>query len=176
MTPIVDAIIRSSLVLALGLGARAILRHRSAALRHCVLATAMICAVAVVPLSLVLPQWAVRTTTIAAPPPLSPAASVTTTTSAPSTAHSARPAPRLNPWWLISFVWIAGICGRAARLVVGLRRLASITARAERLRDGEWTRLVEQASATQSVGRQVAVLETAAPKSEEHTSELQSQF
>jgi TonB family protein len=48
-------------------------------------------------------------------------------------------------------------------LVVGLRRLASITARAERLRDGEWTRLVEQASATQSVGRQVAVLETAAP-------------
>ena len=57
MMLLVDLAIRSSIVLLLGLGLRALLRRRSAALRHRVLATALFASASVAPLTLVLPAW-----------------------------------------------------------------------------------------------------------------------
>src|SRR3954471_12382753 len=56
----VDLVVRSSAILVAGLIAHRLLARRSAALRHFVLAAAILLSVVVVPLSLVLPSWDVR--------------------------------------------------------------------------------------------------------------------
>src|SRR3954468_2407929 len=55
-----DVVVRSSAILVAGLAAHLLLARRSAALRHFVLAAAIVLSAAVVPLSLVLPSWNVR--------------------------------------------------------------------------------------------------------------------
>src|SRR5687767_10011917 len=59
MNVIVDATIRSSGLLILGLAVAACLGRRPAAVRHCVLAAAIFAAAVVAPLSLLVPSWAV---------------------------------------------------------------------------------------------------------------------
>ena len=90
MTPLIDLAVRSSVILAIGLLLDSLLRHRAAALRHCVLAGAIAAAAAVVPLSLMLPPWKVSL-----PSPLqataaesSPIVAVSIAPTAPSTAAS----------------------------------------------------------------------------------------
>jgi hypothetical protein len=51
--------LRWSLILSAGLLLDTVLRHRAAALRHCVLAGAIVAAAAVVPLSVVVPAWVI---------------------------------------------------------------------------------------------------------------------
>src|SRR3954467_6282077 len=55
-----DVVLRSSVILAVGLVAQVLLSRRSAALRHCVLAGTIFMAAAIVPLSLTVPSWNVR--------------------------------------------------------------------------------------------------------------------
>src|SRR5262249_34429222 len=59
MTMLLDVAVRSSVVLAAGLLLNALLANRSAALRHRVLAGALLGAAAVMPMSLLLPEWTV---------------------------------------------------------------------------------------------------------------------
>ena len=57
MTLLIDLAIRSSVMLAVGLLLSACLSKRSAALRHRVLAAALLAAAVVMPVSLALPDW-----------------------------------------------------------------------------------------------------------------------
>ena len=59
MSHVVDLAVRPSIVLVIGFVLDACLRQRSAALRHCVLAAAVLAAALVVPFSLALPAWEV---------------------------------------------------------------------------------------------------------------------
>ena len=59
MSIFLDLALRSSIVLVLGLAARLLLRHRSAALRHRVLAASLFASASVLPLTFVLPEWSV---------------------------------------------------------------------------------------------------------------------
>ncbi len=57
MTPLADALIRSTLVLLAGFAAVFVLRHRSSALRHWILAATIASAALAPPLAWMLPAW-----------------------------------------------------------------------------------------------------------------------
>ena len=82
MTLLIGFAIRSSVLLALGLLLSASLAKRSAALRHRVLAAALLGAALVLPFTLALPEW-----TVTLPAPVNDASAVLTSTVLP-TAHS----------------------------------------------------------------------------------------
>lgn len=159
MSPLVDLTIRSSAVVLVGLLISALLRDRSAALRHFVLAATVFAAAAVVPLSQLLPGWDVplpSAATYSAEADAAPAAAT-----APADEPPTGPSGGLLP--LAGLVWAAGFVVAAAGLLAGFVRLAWIAGRAERVQDGRWKRIAEQVSAAYGLSRTVTVLQTAAP-------------
>jgi TonB family protein len=186
MRLLADLTIRSSVILAIGLTATALLRRRSAALRHFVLAAAVFAAGAAVPLTLLLPAWELPW------PRLAAAASSTFHVSAsreagPATVQGAVPARRApadaghadsareresgpsQTYWgsgggtisaLIPIVWAGGVLVGAAVLLSGFGRLARIASRADRLQHGPWVRCAAAVAAAYGLRRQVVVLQT----------------
>ena len=167
MSLALDLAIRSSMVLVIGLVLEACLRHRSAALRHYVLAVAVLAAALVVPVSLALPAWEVSlpVSLSGALPAAEPPAAVTAarppapaaTATAPPASH---PAARVSP---VAIVWFTGFLAAATTLVTGVARLTRIALRAERVRDPRWTRTVKTVAAGYGLSREVVVLQTDAP-------------
>src|SRR4051794_28904084 len=59
MSLLAEVTVRSTILILLALGANQCLRHRSAAIRHAVLAAAMCGALSLLPLQMLLPSWQV---------------------------------------------------------------------------------------------------------------------
>ena len=156
-----DLALRSAAVLALGLFAREVLlRRRSPALRHLVLAACVLAAPAVAPLGGLLP--AIRVALPIADPgaatpatglsgggPVAPAAIVA---NAPST--SALPTARPGIAEVGVAVWAGGFVMCLGWLIAGCLRLARLTRRARPVTGGVWT----DAVAALGGGRHVRVL------------------
>lgn len=159
MTP-ADLVIRPSIVILVGLVLDAALRHRSAALRHCVLAAAVFAAAAVVPLGRIVPVWG-----LPAPPPAAeprreltaPHVVVETTLTADAAAS------RIPLASVLALVWAAGAIAGAVVLLAGLGRLGWIASRAARVRHGPWVRIAAQVSRAHGLTRPVTILQTEAP-------------
>ena len=100
MTPLADALIRSVLVLLTGFAAVFVLRHRSAALRHWILAATIASAALAPPLAWVLPAWpatAVQTpSALVFEPAPATAASADPVAAAPRVADSVATGPALS--------------------------------------------------------------------------------
>ena len=167
MSHVVDLAVRPSIVLAIGLVLEACLRHRSAALRHCVLAAAVLAAALVVPFSLALPAWEVSLPVplpgvrASAEPPAAVTVARPSATPAPTTAPPAsHTAARVPP---VAILWFTGFVAAASTLLSGVARLIRIAARAERVRDPRWTLKVKALAATYGLSREVIVLQTNAP-------------
>jgi TonB family protein len=156
-----DLTLRSSLIVVAGLVCGLLLRHRSAAVRHVVLAAAMAAAVAVVPLSLMLPSWNLPSLQLAAPAPSHVAVEVPVSTLVPP---DATPEARgVTVTQAIAVVWGGGVAVGAAVLLTGVVRLGRITRRARRAEDDQWTRMVLEISEAYGLRRRVAVYHTGAP-------------
>jgi TonB family protein len=162
---LLDPAIRSSVILLAGLAVSARLRHRSAALRHSVLATAIFAAALVVPLGRVLPAWDLRLPASTPAPgvarshaadDLPPASTLAATGGQPA-------APLAGAVPLIGIVWAAGFAVSAAMLLAGFARVVRIASRADRVEDGPWARMAAEVSAAYGLRRRVAVLHTDAP-------------
>jgi TonB family protein len=156
-----DLTVRSSLLVFVGLAANVALRHRSAALRHAVLATAMLAAVAVVPLSLLLPSWdlpALRTES-SAPSAVAVDATATTLTQSDPPPESQRDTIVQT----IGVVWASGVGLGAAALFWSLYRLRRIVRRGGQAQDDRWTQIIAEISAAYRLRRPVIVCHTDAP-------------
>jgi TonB family protein len=169
MNFLIDNGIRVSLLLAIGLGVRAIVRHRSAAVRHWVLAVAIVCALATPLLSAIVPAWQ-----LAALFPTSsatPAAEAAVSTTESFTINSAADAgPRvLAPTaeehgvpagviTVLMWIWIAGAAISVVILLTGLARLTWLAHRAQRLDAGRWPRLSREVAGSLGLRRQVTIL------------------
>jgi TonB family protein len=155
-----DLTVRSSLIVLVGLAANVALRHRSAALRHAVLATAMFAAVAVVPLSLVLPSWDL---------PARTEASRESTVAVDSTARTlteSDPPPESRSVTVvqaIGVVWASGVVLGAAVLLWSLYRLQRIARRSCQPHDDLWTHMVTEISAAYRLRRPVTLCHTDTP-------------
>ena len=156
MTPLADALIRSVLVLLTGFAAVFVLRHRSAALRHWILAATMASAALAPPLAWLLPAWpatAVQTpSALVFDPAPATATSADPVAAAPRGADSVATGPEERS---------ADVEPR--RLLVHLLRLARISARASRVTNASWLRIVEEVRRQYGIRQNVRVLQTAAP-------------
>jgi TonB family protein len=164
MTLLLDLAVRSSVVLLGGLGLNALLATRSAALRHCVLATAILAATAVVPLSLALPGWDVQMP-VSMPALIQPAVAERQVASSATTTIAQEDTPT-HPFPQVSsgiIVWGAGFAVAAAMMLTGIARLARIASRAVPLHDGSWATTTDRVAEAYGLGREVILLQTDVP-------------
>jgi TonB family protein len=165
-----------SLIVLSGLAMAALLRRQSAATRHWVLSTALMCAAAAPALALVVPAWDLRPTPFAAAvrSPQQPADSAHLGPARPQSAGihtgqspgiSDRIRARVSPAavQLIAPVWITGAGISLFILLVGLGRLAWLASRAESLRCGRWIELAAEISIGYGIQRPVLLLQTDHP-------------
>jgi TonB family protein len=161
MTLLLAFAIRSSIVLLIGLAASALLRTRSAAVRHCVLAGAIVAAAAVVPLSLAIPAWELDVprrfpaADAAGPPAMESGARAAHVRIAIEAPPPASPGPPLA-----IVVWLAGALVSGAMLAIGMGRLTRIAARARPVRQGPWASLARTLASEYGIRRRVIVLQT----------------
>ena len=154
LTFVLGATIKVSLIAALALVATALLRGRSAAVRHWVLAIAVACAAVTPILQGVVPAWTVA--------PLVDAGGVLATIQdAPTTAAVAATSssdliPRVARVAVV--VWLSGVAMGFTILIVGLARLASLGARAAAVDDGPWRDIAANLSRAYGVRRPVRLL------------------
>ena len=159
MSIFLDLALRSSIVLVLGLGARQLLRHRSAALRHRVVAASLFASASVLPLTFVLPEWSVpasrsasAATTVSVDEPYGAAA--TSDTDAVSSGRSVRP---------LAAIWAIGVVAGAGMLIGGIVRLVRISAHAQVIAEGPLVDLTARIAGTYGLTRPVTLLQTNEP-------------
>lgn len=171
MTPLllfVDAAVRVSLILALGLAATTLLRRRSAAMRHWILSATVVCAL-VAPLFTwfgpawtgTLPEsWSRRpATALAADVQVQAVDGAAGGRDAPA-AHavvSADARPIRPPSWII-WIWLAGLAVCLAQLGAGLARLHRVTRRSRDVEAGPWADCLRRTHRTMGLGRRVRLV------------------
>jgi beta-lactamase regulating signal transducer with metallopeptidase domain len=160
-----------SLVVLLGLLATASLRKQSAAVRHFVLAAALVGAAATPTLRLVAPAWyaspdawwsSSRVELIDRP------LAVLDLTEQPSSAaavHASRPGSTRAATVVrsLGIIWLAGAGASLFVLLVGLSRLAWLASRAERVTAGAWADTAVHVARAYGLRRQPALLQSDHP-------------
>jgi TonB family protein len=171
MTLLLDATVKVSLVIAAGLALAVVLRQRSAALRHAVVAAAILCALTLPALARVVPAWgwplpeiaATRATPAAlasgteAPRDTGAAFEVADTVSVAAASQQRSTVP------LLVGVWLTGAGLSALVLLTGLLRLAWLASRARRLESGPWVEIADGIASDLGVRRPVRLLESDQP-------------
>ena len=137
-----ESAIKGSLIVLIGLAIMPLLRNRAAALRHWVLAAALVCAAAAPLVSLTVPSWQLPASWTSTA--RSGVMWVTTTPVGAPVARAASPSHDPgsdNSFRVTTFLfraWIAGVVTSAVILLVGLARLRHLASHAVRIRDGVW--------------------------------------
>jgi len=159
-----------SLVLLLGLSAAALLRRRSAAVRHWVLAATIVCAAATPLLELIVPSWRLPLSAVRLGRSVEPLRLLVPIRLAPSldapddvgTAGANLAAPLTVPRVLGS-IWLAGAAISLAILLVGLARLAWLASQSQRVDHGTWADLTDGLSRDYGLRRPVLLLRSRHP-------------
>jgi TonB family protein len=156
-----DLALRSSVILAIGLLLNVALTRRSAALRHFALAATIFATVAVLPLSLSVPEW-----TVSIPAHARDAAHTSTSASAAViTVVSAEQTPRVInvASAVVGAAWATGFAVSSVFLLGGIWRLWRTASRARPVRDARWTAIATGVAASYGLSRPIALLQTDAP-------------
>jgi TonB family protein len=165
MTNLLDVVIRSSAALAVALAACRMLRGRSAALRHAILAGALAIAAAVGPLGSVLPVWRIQHA-LAVPSP----AEANVAVALDPTDITVRDDPHTNPaggealpswaWRSVATCWLVGVAVCFVRLLLSYQRLWRLVRRARPLDETRWTGAARAIAITAGIHRPVTLLES----------------
>ena len=164
MTFLLAIAVQSSLVLLFGLAATWLLRHRSAAVRHALLATTLVCAAATPLAELVIPdRYAAMTMPATFEQRVVPTSMTVPVPSSPDTAPAA-PAGRapfvdstVSPLQAAFTVWAGGAIISLLGLCVGLVRLWRLSRRARPANAGAWVESVARASRADTTAGRIAV-------------------
>jgi beta-lactamase regulating signal transducer with metallopeptidase domain len=164
-----------SLIVLSGLAVSLLLRHRSAALRHWVLAVAVACAAAVPIIEGIVPAWRLP---IAPPAAFEPYVGMSAEAGAPQPTAAAGPSrPNGAPSLLLASgvrfdvdvagilipIWITGTCMSLCVLLVGILRIRWLAARGRLVTGGRWSELAEEISHAYGLRRNVVLLESEHP-------------
>ncbi len=166
---------KMSLIVVGALAVSFLLRRRSAALRHWVLAVGVACAAAVPLLSAVVPAWPLP---FATPTAFSPYDDPFASSGSPAqrqpnpSGNSAPVVPAVSPpvtsrgfdaGAAAQSIWLAGVVVGFSILLVGLLRLAWLALGAHRITHGRWYDLVEEISRSYGLRRPVTLLQSDHP-------------
>jgi beta-lactamase regulating signal transducer with metallopeptidase domain len=166
-TSILNTSIKVTLIVLAALGASALLRRRSAAVRHFVLAAALACAAATPALRLVAPAWQATAGSWLTESHLQlidrPLAVFDTTGLPPSAAgpvasSGVRRAAVIARW--LTVVWAAGAAASLLVLLAGLGQLAWLASTSRRISDGIWARIAAELSTTYRLRQTPALLQS----------------
>ena len=150
MTLLLAAVVDLSIILAVGLTATLLLRRRSAALRHWILAAAVVAGAAAPALEMILPPWPLPLAAFGVAPAEVTSTLRFTTDAAPlATVGESTPAAASVPlpWTAIVIgAWLAGALVGLLGLVTGLVRLARVTARCLPVTAGPWRETADRLS------------------------------
>jgi beta-lactamase regulating signal transducer with metallopeptidase domain len=163
---LLDSALRVSVVTGLALVAIILLRGRSAAIRHWVLAAATACALALPALQPVVPSWQIP---VAMPAPLARAVEATVPQVGPGT--SARPAVQQaaessDTWNVVvalGWLWLAGTAFFVGILMTGFARLAWLASRADAVANVVWQQQLRELSQRYGLARPVQLLQSHHP-------------
>ena len=172
---LLETSLKTSGIVALALLGTCLLRRRSAAMRHWILAAALACAAAAPALERFVPAWKVPG--IASEPQraecgvrLSRTTSsrfdrLTTSESTQPSGPPARAARAAAESYasLPENLWLAGVAVSFLALLIGLARLAWIVSRARELHEGAWIRIAGEVSREYGLRRRVRLLQSAHP-------------
>lgn len=160
-----------TVVLAFGLVLMPMLRRRSAALRHWILAVALFVAALTPVIGLVSPSWPrvwpaaalgnpveFLEARLALSPPLvmRPALGL-----GPSDASTPQAASTRAPLGVLRLLWIAGTASSLIALLAGLRRLVRLTRSAQPVTQGAWIEAVSQSRHARRLDTPVAIVQSA---------------
>ena len=167
MIRMLDVVFQSSIILLVGLVLMPLLRSRSAALRHWVLAGTLLCAAAVPFLGRIVPAWpapfdlSLATRVMSMPAPRPPALDAARADDpggpAPVAAAAQDTDATASIGAMLMLIWFGGVSLWLAALFLGLGRLSRLTRRARRVTSGPWMDCVATLSARHGVTRAVAV-------------------
>jgi TonB family protein len=167
MIRMLDVVFQSSVILLIGLLLMPLLRARSAALRHWVLAGTLGCAAAVPFVGGLAPSWSTpldlsfATRALTGPATRQTAVSGGAAEVGPGAVAAVAPtaAPRSSPSVvrLLGFVWFVGMTFSLVALAVGLMRLARLTRQARPVRAGPWVDTVARLAGPHGVTGDVSI-------------------
>ena len=163
-----DALIRSSALLLAGLAVLFVLRGRSSAFRHWILAATMTAAVLATPMAWLMPNWSLTRVSTPAAFVLEPAPVPATAPHAAAPAAplaSARPVPvgmnvPIGMTVPVGMIWMVGVGIGMASLLLQLLRLGRASSRASRITDERWLRIVGEVAERYGIRKSIAVLQT----------------
>jgi beta-lactamase regulating signal transducer with metallopeptidase domain len=154
--------IEASVIVGAALAAAFVLRQRSAAVRHWILAAAILCA-AIAPLgSQFLPSLEWIPAIQASLPGPDPTSSVETAAGGFPTGGSQRGSNAAMTPWLVS-LWLAGVIAGLTVLIVGWARLTRVALKSEQAPDGLWTKTAASIALQSRLRRRVCLLQTRNP-------------
>jgi beta-lactamase regulating signal transducer with metallopeptidase domain len=160
MSLFLEVTLKISLIVLFALAATALLRARSAAVRHWVLSAALVCAAATPVLQFVVPSWDLRLGRWSSERAIEHTrASISVQVPHERTA-SGRAATGVR---LLGWVWFAGVAISLLILVIGLARLAWLASRSQPLRHGTWNALAEETARRYGLTRPVLLLHSEHP-------------
>jgi len=167
MTLLLNTSIKVTVIVLVALAATAVLRRRSAAVRHFVLAAALACAAATPALRLVAPAWQAGIGAWLTESRVQlidrPLLVLDSTTQSPAVVPGAQ-SPSLSRAALLArwlgIVWAGGAAASLFVLLAGLGRLAWLASRAERVTDGPWARIAAEISRVAGLRRPPVLLQS----------------
>jgi beta-lactamase regulating signal transducer with metallopeptidase domain len=168
---LLNTTIKISLIVFVALAALVLLRGRSAAVRHFVLAVALACAAATPALRLVAPAWqATAGTWLTASRAVLIDRPLAVLEEAPATEASSAVPRRTAVRWsaaaiarALGVIWMTGAAAGLFVLAVGLLRLRSIASRATRLPSGPWVDAAADIARDYGLSRPPVVLQSDPP-------------
>lgn len=173
---ILENVMVVSVVLLAGIAATVGLRHRSAALRHWVIAAAVVCACGALPARPIVPTWidvsawisrgtipatarALSAPHAAGGPPAAHQA-VTTTAVAVSGSRPFGIAKGSSMWRRLAWMWLIGTVACLSVLLTGIARLRWIASSAEPVCNGDWSALADALRIRYGLRRPIRLLAT----------------
>ncbi len=162
---LLDSALRVSLVTAITLLALVLLRGRSAAMRHWVLASATACALLMPVLQPLVPSWQVA---VPVPSPFildvgAPATAAAVPGRAPAPDAQSETPRAWNVAALLGWIWLGGTLLFAGALFAGLARLAWLASRATPVQNPLWRGQLRELSASCGLTRSVQLLQSHHP-------------
>ena len=161
---LLDTALRVSVVTAVALVGVLLLRRRSAAIRHWVLASATACALVLPALQPLLPSLAVPVTV---PAPIARAVTAVPTALTPIGGGASPRVPEPTGGWsvaaVLGWLWLGGTALLLAALSAGLARLAWLASRATPVTTGSWQQQLAELSLRYGLTRSVRLLQSSHP-------------
>jgi beta-lactamase regulating signal transducer with metallopeptidase domain len=167
---------KMSLIVLSALAASFLLRRRSAALRHWVLAAGVACSAALPILTAAVPAWPLPFATPTAftryedpfrdaesPSPTRPPGAVNGATAAAPVAPGTAMRRGFDLGATLQSIWLAGTFVGLAILLTGVLRLAWLAVHAHRVTHGRWYDLAEEISRSYALRRPVTLLQSSHP-------------